>query len=79
MPTLPFSGLKASHGICSCAPIESPGPLGCPLLEGLKDPSLAFGGPLLPTPTSIVMSVTTLFPSIITRLPQLDGTTGLLP
>jgi len=36
------------------------GPLGCPLLEGLEDLSLAFGGPLLPTLTMVVTGVTML-------------------
>lgn len=48
----------------------TPSPLGCLLLEGLKNPLPAFGGPPPLALTMVIMSVATLYHGIIPSQPH---------
>ncbi len=76
-PTLAHSGLEGLHGLHLHARVEWLDPLGCPLLKGLEDSSSTFGGPLPPTPTMVIMGITTLSYGIILGQPHPRDTIGL--
>jgi hypothetical protein len=77
--TLASSRLNSHRGHHSCSFFEWLAPLGCPFLEGLKDPSSASNGLTSPTLTMVISNVVTSFPSIMLGQPQLGDTLGFPP